>query len=313
MIPLHSGMDSLPGAYSECLAMSICEGKDFILNLVDCGSIVEDTDGTVSAIYIASAAYTGSLRMYRNAIMEQVAAGNIPQPIATTILLVIYSAVLAGVDTLHGNGIIHYDLKMDNILVDVPGRDLTEACKRWIIPKIAIADFGESRVTEPGDTCLKNRGTECIKAPEMLSIAQHGSHNRSSAPCIVTTTEACDIWSLGCLFYEIITGEYLFSTDGDWFEFYYRVTGEGGKYPDILDERTASILQRIDFIDFSREILVRDPARRPRINGVIRKFQNLYSSYLTDETIFPKTIRMELPSSIPGPIRIREWAPRVNN
>jgi serine/threonine protein kinase len=33
------------------------------------------------------------------------------------------------------------------------------------------------------------------------------------------TTRACDIWALGCLFFEILTGEFLFYNT-DWISFY---------------------------------------------------------------------------------------------
>jgi serine/threonine protein kinase len=290
--------------------MARCTGTDFTLQLIDCGSVVEK-DGIVSAIYIASHAYASGLRSYRQALMDGVSTGMVPPTVATTILLVIFSAILAGVDGMHAKNVIHYDLKMDNILVDFgSGRDMAMSVRDWIIPKIAIADFGESRVTEPGQVCLKNRGTECIKAPEMLSIPKH--HHRSSL-AITSTTEACDIWSLGCLLFEILTGQYLFSTDGDWFDFYYRVTGQDDKYPDVLSECAESQLSHPSFSPFIREILTRDPARRPRINGVIRKFQNLYSSFLLDGSNFPSGSRVELPSTIPGAVRLRRLGPRVSS
>jgi serine/threonine protein kinase len=34
---------------------------------------------------------------------------------------------------------------------------------------------------------------------------------------------ASDVWSLGCLLYEIVTGDYLFH-DEDWIRFFIRVT-----------------------------------------------------------------------------------------
>jgi len=221
----------------------------------------------------------------------------------------VFSEILAGVESLHKDAnIIHYDLKMDNILAEFGGPSMDEAVKNLTIPRIAIADFGEARVVEPDIVCVRNRGTECIKSPELLSMANKLKRDGDlfDRRRGINTTHASDIWSLGCLFYEIITAQYLYrNVDGNWVEFYYRVTGEGGSTEtDVIPEYATRELGDNRFVEFLRYLLVRDPDRRPNIDGVIKRFQKLYSSYISDPGLFPRGTRIELPESIPGRLRI---------
>jgi predicted Ser/Thr protein kinase len=87
----------------------------------------------------------------------------------------------------HEQGIVHRDIKPENILLDTHGR-------------VKIADFGLALLTEPGaagDTLTATHqvmGTPRYMAPEQMQGA-HGVDHRA------------DIYSLGIVFYEMLTGE----------------------------------------------------------------------------------------------------------
>lgn len=68
----------------------------------------------------------------------------------------------------------------------------------------------------------RNQGTESIRAPEMLlmpDVAESDSQSQASQ-----AGAPCDVWALGCLLYELVTGTLLFPSEPDWSKFYITVT-----------------------------------------------------------------------------------------
>jgi eukaryotic-like serine/threonine-protein kinase len=86
-----------------------------------------------------------------------------------------------GLDALHDRGIVHRDVKPSNVLLDADGT-------------AALSDFGlalardSTRLTEEGRVV----GTPHYLAPELIEGRE--------------PTRASDVYSLGCLLYECITG-----------------------------------------------------------------------------------------------------------
>ncbi len=106
----------------------------------------------------------------------------------------IFAGILAGVARAHRDGFVHRDLKPANVLLDhVDGR---------LVPK--VADFGLVRAMDDGDADRAYRtragmamGTPSYMAPEQIRDASTVDHR-------------ADVFSLGCILYELVTGHRAF-------------------------------------------------------------------------------------------------------
>jgi predicted Ser/Thr protein kinase len=99
--------------------------------------------------------------------------------------LAIVPQICAALQYAHDQGVVHRDIKPANVLVDRTGR-------------VRIADFGLAKLVEGEDVTLTRAGqvmgTLHYMAPEQYKTPDHVDHR-------------ADIYSLGVVFYEMLTGE----------------------------------------------------------------------------------------------------------
>lgn len=111
--------------------------------------------------------------------------------------------ITQGLAYLHRIGIVHRDIKPNNILIWVPSTDKTDDL---IEPKLKLADFGLSKFKkmedEPFTTSLNPEGAEGWMAPELIRPNIAGENKTRSYDYSV------DIFPLGCIF------GYVLSEDG---------------------------------------------------------------------------------------------------
>ncbi|SCU77677.1 LAFA_0A02850g1_1 [Lachancea sp. 'fantastica'] len=121
--------------------------------------------------------------------LEYVAGGSVGSLIRTfgcfeeALVRFLVVQVLRGLSYLHSKGILHRDMKADNLLLDVDG-----VCK--------ISDFGISKKSSNiySNSDMTMRGTVFWMAPEMVDTKQGYSAK-------------VDIWSLGCVVLEMFAGK----------------------------------------------------------------------------------------------------------
>jgi len=100
--------------------------------------------------------------------------------LSESVTKVIFKQIIEGLKYIHRKKIVHRDIKLDNILID-----LTNTVK--------ICDFGVSKKINKGDIMYDHCGTPAYIAPEIFK--NHGYEGY-----------ACDIWSAGVTLYYMLGG-----------------------------------------------------------------------------------------------------------
>ncbi|XP_019389846.1 PREDICTED: cyclin-dependent kinase-like 2 [Crocodylus porosus] len=104
--------------------------------------------------------------------------------------------IIKGIGFCHSHNIIHRDIKPENILVSQSG-------------VVKLCDFGFARtLAAPGEAYTDYVATRWYRAPELLvGDLKYG--------------KAVDVWAIGCLVTEMLTGEPLFPGDSDIDQLYH--------------------------------------------------------------------------------------------
>ncbi len=150
-------------------------------------------------------------------------------PIETTVQII--KQVCLALEAAHAEGVVHRDLKPQNIMVDAQGRAY-------------VMDFGIARSVEPGG--MTQTGM-LVGTPEYMSPEQvRGEHVEAQS----------DVFALGLILYELLTGAMPFKWDTAQASMYKR-TREPARPVNEVDPNVPAFLSEV-----VRKCLEIDPQRR---------------------------------------------------
>jgi [calcium/calmodulin-dependent protein kinase] kinase len=138
--------------------------------------------------------------------------------------------LILGIEYLHAQGVVHRDIKPDNLL-------LTED------DVLKIVDFGVSEIFEKSSQMVtaKSAGTPAFLPPE-LCVAKHGD----------ISGKAADIWAMGVTLYCLRFGQIPFGHGGG-LQLYESIKNQQIEIPSGCEE---------DFKDLMSRLLEKDPSKR---------------------------------------------------
>ena len=135
-------------------------------------------------------------------LMEYVEGVNLRQAMRSsrftpTQALAIVPHICDALQFAHDEGVLHRDIKPENILLDAKGR-------------VKLADFGIAKLigaAEPptGGSVVANPDTQLTQSGATLGTPSYMAPEQRDAPADVD--HRADIYSLGVVFYELLTGE----------------------------------------------------------------------------------------------------------
>ncbi|KAH9950746.1 hypothetical protein B0H21DRAFT_802279 [Amylocystis lapponica] len=189
---------------------------------------------------------------------------------------VLFGQLCLAVAYVHEKGIVHRDLKLENVLLD-------ERCR------VKLGDFGFTREFERGNLLETFCGTTGYASPEML-LAQ-----KYLGPEV-------DVWSLGVILYTLLTGTLPFDDDDERVMKEKVILGEF-EDPEWLSEEVRDLIKNVIQVDPAKRLTIAQILAHPWFTGRAGITLNPVASQSS----------LSLHQPPPSPPPLRPTSPAVNS
>ncbi|ESO01219.1 hypothetical protein HELRODRAFT_81872 [Helobdella robusta] len=159
--------------------------------------------------------------------------------------------ILSAVSYMHGLGIIHRDLKIDNILLDGRGN-------------VKLIDFGLSCFDSSQSHCRTFCGSPAYAAPELLANQSYG--------------KKVDVWSIGVNMYVMLTGNLPFTVHPfSVNSIYEKMTNQGMNVIEIsISSGQWDLLLKLLAVDPDRRVTADEALQHDWFSKISRKSRELF-------------------------------------
>lgn len=175
--------------------------------------------------------------------------------------------IISAVDYLHRIGILHRDLKIENLLLD---KNLN----------IKLIDFGLSNYTK-SELCITQCGSPAYAAPELLAHKKYGSK--------------VDVWSIGVNMYAMLTGNLPFTVEPFNIKSLYNkmMKNEMNAIPEHLSKSGEELLRKLLNPDPTKRISLKEAMEHSWLNegyaNPLKPFP--YPNKPTEDQVNPTILR----------------------
>lgn len=168
----------------------------------------------------------------------------------------VFKQIVHAIDYCHEKGILHRDIKLDNILLTIDGG-------------VKLCDFGVSKQIKPGDRMSDQCGTPAYIAPEILEDKGYEGF-------------AVDLWSAGVVLYAILYGTVPFRAN-NMTELQKMIKSANYTLADGISKQAKNLLKRLLEKDPSQRITIAQIKAHPWLQDAkdsVQLFTNAEKNYM---------------------------------
>ncbi|XP_074654614.1 dual specificity protein kinase TTK-like [Tubulanus polymorphus] len=221
---------------------------NILYQLQDCDSVVKmydceyNTDDSILSV-VMERGDTDLSRLFYNRQKK---------PFSENAIMFYWQCMLEAVQSLHQRGIVHSDLKPANFLL--------------VAGHLKLIDFGIANAIQPDKTSVTRQqqiGTPNYMSPEAIYSRGHHTDSTGKHTPKYKLGVASDVWSLGCILYNMVYGYTPFQSYNDVTSKLQAIVNPEIPipFPEINDRNVMDVLKKC---------LQRDPKKRPCVSDLLR-------------------------------------------